>query len=214
MSFYLFVICPFCLLVSFSAFLSCVFLKRGNYWFKERGGKGSRGGRVVFVIPPFSSFCGLSFCHSICLFSLLICLFLLSFAKLLKRGNYRLKERGGGGLRSSRVVAKIRFRTFLLRRRTSAPVRCGHQVSQNILFFFNQVWILFVFSMGLVEIYLTMFISSMPAPSYHWSPHRLGGEETLALYKNNMAKMQIFPSFGFEKNILRLVFEKKQKRFR
>ena len=54
----------------------------------------------------------------------------------------------------------------------------------------------------------------MPAPSYHWSPHRLGGEETLALYKNNMAKMQIFPSFGFEKNILRLVFEKKQKDFR
>ena len=53
----------------------------------------------------------------------------------------------------------------------------------------------------------------MPAPSYHFG-HRLGGEEILALYKNNLAKMQILPSFGFEENFLRLVFEKKQKRFR
>ena len=52
----------------------------------------------------------------------------------------------------------------------------------------------------------------MPAPSYHFG-HRLGGEETLALYKNNMAKMQKLPSFGFEENFLRLVFKKKAKRF-
>ena len=173
---------------------------------KERGGGGFSSRRVVLSFHHFHIF-------EVCLFAILSVCFSVYLPISLVFCNYRLKERGGGGLRSSRVVAKIRFRTFLLRR-SSAPVRCGHQVSQNILLLFNQVWILFVFSMGLVEIYLTMFISSMPAPSYHWSPHRLGGEETLALYKNNMAKMQIFPSFGFEKNILRLVFEKKQKRFR
>ena len=94
----------------------------------------------------FLSFCLLSVLHSCLFLSFVFCLL----------SNYRLKERGGGGLRSSRVVAKIRFRTFLLRR-TSAPVRCGRQVSKNILPLFNQVWILFVFSMGLVDIYLTMF---------------------------------------------------------
>ena len=165
-----------------------------------------RSSRVVvchFVI--------LSVCFSVYLpFSFVFCLFK---AKLLKRGNYRLKERGGGGLRSSRVVAKIRFRTFLLRRRTSAPVRCGRQVSQNIIFFsksgldslciFNGLS-RYLFDNVLYILCLLLVIIG----------HRLGGEETLALYKNNMAKMQIFPSFGFEKNILRLVFEKKQKRFR
>ena len=138
--------------------------------------------------------------------------FCLFKAKLLKRCNYRLKERGDGGLRSSRVVAKIRFRTFLLRR-TSAPVRWGHQVSQNILSFFksglDSLCILnglsrYLFDNVLYILCLLLVIIG----------HRLGGEEILALYKNNLAKMQILPSFGFEENFLRLVFEKKQKDFR
>ena len=128
----------------------------------------------LFVVCHFVI---LSVCFSVYLpFSFTFSLFK---AKLLKRCNYRLKERGDGGLRSSRVVAKIRFRTFLLRQ-TSAPVRWGHQVSQNILSFFksglDSLCILnglsrYLFDNVLYILCLLLVIIG----------HRLGGEETMAL---------------------------------
>ena len=93
--------------------------------------------------------------------------------------NYRLKERGGGGLRSSRVVAKIRFRTFLLRQ-TSAPVRCRHQVSQKYSFFLKSGLDSLCIFNGLSR-YLFDNVLDILCLLLVIIGHRLGGEETLAI---------------------------------